>query len=585
MGSEFERARVREQLRAELFGARAKPSKLGRYEVRRLLGRGASSRVYVGHDASLDRSVALKLLDATAAGELAERRERLRREGVALARLAHPNVLQVYEIGVHDEQLFLAVELVDGRDLRAWLDEAQRDWRDVVRVMCDAGEGLAAAHALGLVHRDVKPANILVDACGQVRVADFGLVSALDRGGAVPDDGPVDLTRTRGAVGSPAYMSPEQWAGAGVDARSDQFGFCVTFHEALHGRRPFDGDDMEGLREAIAAGVIRAPEEDDVPGWLDDVIRRGFAADPADRYASLDALLTRVRANARSMELTADARRALDESGDDFARAAAAARVALERAEAEWADNPELGPLRDRLHERSFSRALSQGALSTARKHFEALGGRPDHAEMLEEAEQLAARKEQGLVHLEEYEREHDPHRDYRTKAVLMFSVGVFYGVLWTTLGVLGRMGVLVPSNLEVVVVNLSLCAWSAVAYVVRREVFTQSRLHFMLSGLGWTLQLMSVFVFASAWLIDVPVGDTFRLVQAALGPLWLSFAVYLDRRLLWVSGAAVGGLFAMHALRGYELDVYGLTTTVALGLTAAHWYVDARRRVMGAGR
>ena len=281
-----------------------------RYQLGAELGRGATAVVYEATDRELGRRVALKLLQPEHASSGAA--ARLRREAQALAQLRHPNVVTIYDVGVHAGRTFVAIELVAGSSLRRWL-AAPRPRAEVLRVLADAGRGLAAAHAIGLVHRDVKPDNILIDARGVAKVADFGLArfvadaagagagddadpgapSAGGEVGAVGEVGGVALdrtvTRAGTVVGTLAYMAPEVLRGEPADARSDQFSFCVTLAEALSGTRPFDGATLDERLAAIAGGApALAPG---LPRRLRAAIERGLAADPSARHASMDALV------------------------------------------------------------------------------------------------------------------------------------------------------------------------------------------------------------------------------------------------------------------------------------------------------
>ncbi|HWO19942.1 MAG TPA: protein kinase, partial [Kofleriaceae bacterium] len=283
--------------------------RIGRYRVLREVGSGSMGTVYAAEDPELGREVALKVLRPTKRDENASHRARLTREARAMARLAHPNVITVHEIGAADEQLFIAMELVKGETLRRWLADAPRGWRAVTDVLCAAGRGLAAAHAAGVVHRDFKPDNVLVGDDGRVRVTDFGLAQlaqpvALEAtvpastASATPGDAPASaLTASGVLVGTPVYMAPEQLRGGAADERSDLFSFCVTFWEALYGERPFAGRNFDELRAAVAAGTVRPPPEGrDVPGPLHDAIRRGLEPAPGDRPASMAQLLAAVEA-------------------------------------------------------------------------------------------------------------------------------------------------------------------------------------------------------------------------------------------------------------------------------------------------
>ncbi|MFL5351021.1 tetratricopeptide repeat protein [Archangium sp.] len=274
---------------------------LARYVVLERIGRGAMGEVYAAHDPELDRQVALKLLRPEGR-HVEELRRRLLREAQALARLSHPNVVAVHDVGMREDGVFLAMELVHGTTLAEWLKQP-RAWREVVRVFREAGRGLAAAHAAGLVHRDFKPANVLVGHDGRVRVTDFGLARPSNRVD-VPLEPPTSspphlepealshLTRTGALLGTPAYMAPEQLDGRGVDELSDQFSFCVALYEALHGTRPFEGGSLEELGRAAREGRVRPPgDESRVPARVRRAVLRGLRAQPEERFPSMEALL------------------------------------------------------------------------------------------------------------------------------------------------------------------------------------------------------------------------------------------------------------------------------------------------------
>ncbi len=264
---------------------------VGRYVVEGLLGEGGMGVVYAARDPALGRTVALKLLRPGGGGD--EGRARLVREAQAMARLSHPNVLPLFELGTEGDSVFLAMERVEGPTLAGWLRERERPWREVLALFVQAGEGLAAAHRAGLVHRDFKPANVLVGADGRPRVTDFGLVrheaagdEALPGDAASGDTGEA-LTRAGVAPGTPAYMSPEQLAGREVDARGDQFSFCVALHEALYGIRPFDAR-ARGEARWRRVPVPRGPR---LPGYVRAALERGLSLSPEARFPSMDALL------------------------------------------------------------------------------------------------------------------------------------------------------------------------------------------------------------------------------------------------------------------------------------------------------
>ena len=306
----------------------------GCYVVEGKIGHGGMGVVYRARDTKLDRDVAVKLhLGAT--GTTAMRR--LVREARAMAQLSHPNIVNVFDVGEHHGQVFIAMEYVPGGSLRRWLAEA-RPWEEVLDVFIQAGRGLAAAHARGLVHRDFKPDNVLLDGQGRALVADFGLAtldaraspsplddsSASGSGGsdslgeARPKTNPDEaarlvtaagsgrtassdemlggrLTATGGAVGTPAYMAPEQYSPETVEltAAADQFAFCVALYEGLYGRRPFSAKSAAVRLTDVAMGRIRPPPEDtEVPRWLYRAVARGLAPEPTQRYASMRALVS-----------------------------------------------------------------------------------------------------------------------------------------------------------------------------------------------------------------------------------------------------------------------------------------------------
>jgi serine/threonine protein kinase len=268
--------------------------RVGRYLILAPLAAGGMGVVYEAYDPELDRKVAIKVLHR-ALGDASERM----REAQALARLAHPNVVTVFDAGLVGDRPFVAMELVAGETLTAWLAREPRPWREVRRAFMAAGEGLAAAHAAGLVHRDFKPDNVLVGADGRVRVTDFGLARALpvlaNPGRAADHVVATRATYTEsvtGLCGTPAYMAPEQLRGQRADAASDQFAFCVAMWEAMFGRRPFAGESVAGLEQAIRSG--RAPEPPvatKVPARVVRTLRRGLSADAAARFAGMPALL------------------------------------------------------------------------------------------------------------------------------------------------------------------------------------------------------------------------------------------------------------------------------------------------------
>ena len=283
---------------ASLFDEEPEPVKIGRFTILRKLGEGGMGVVYLVYDTQLDRRLAAKLLRGTPSSES---RARFEREAQAMARLSHPNVVTVFEVGDHEGQLFVAMEFVAGQDLRGWMSAERREWRGVVDQFRQAGEGLMAAHGAGIVHRDFKPDNVLVGADGWTRVADFGLAHGLGDLAEAPvpsfEDSQgnqleLQLTQTGAIMGTPAYMAPEQYTGLRSDALGDQFSFCVALWEALYGQRPFSGRNLGELALAVAEGHID-PVSDTrhVPAWIRAVVTRGLARAPSDRWPSMRALL------------------------------------------------------------------------------------------------------------------------------------------------------------------------------------------------------------------------------------------------------------------------------------------------------
>ena len=275
---------------------------LGRYLVLAPLGAGGMGVVYAAYDPELDRKVAIKLWHArtgeATSADLA--RGRLQREAQALARLAHPNVVAVFDVGTLDGRLFVAMEYIDGWTLGDWLTQAPRTLPQILEVFLAAGRGLIAAHAAGLVHRDIKPDNLMIGRDGRVRVMDFGL--ARTDGTAelrAPADQPhgnsalsLDLTRTGGLLGTPAYMSPEQFHGQVSDARGDQFSFCVSLHEAVYGERPFAGSTLGELAQNVITGSVGpARPGSTVPPRIRRILIRGLRPAPEDRYPAMTDLL------------------------------------------------------------------------------------------------------------------------------------------------------------------------------------------------------------------------------------------------------------------------------------------------------
>jgi len=325
-------------------------STLGRYVILGPLGRGGTGAVYSAYDTQLDRRVALKLLRG--GGENDEHRSRLMREAQAMARLSHPNVVTVYDVSVADDgRVFLAMEIVEGGTLGDWLaggpatkpgepgkrrprTKRAQGWREVVRVLCDAGEGLAAAHRAGIIHRDFKLDNVLMANGERPKVTDFGLARAARAEGAAPagQSSPphaprplpalpalpahlsptsssfesasfsATLTLSGALLGTPGYMAPEQYdlqeQEGQVDARADVFAFCATVYRALYGERAFEGETFEQIAVATLAGKIRRPpKRSPVPAWVHKIVIAGLSPDRNARPGSIDDVLAALRSD------------------------------------------------------------------------------------------------------------------------------------------------------------------------------------------------------------------------------------------------------------------------------------------------
>jgi len=287
---------------------------ISRYLVLDELGAGAMGVVYKAHDPDLGRLVALKLVHV---GSAAARTTRLLREAQAIARVAHPNIVAIFDVGIVDDQVFIAMEYIEGPRLRDWMSAGPRSLREILSVFEQCARGLAAAHDAGLVHRDFKPENVLIGTDGRIRVVDFGLVRW-----AEGDDAPMmaeagilaldqSITPAGAAVGTPRYMSPEQIRAHPVGPAADQFSYFVCLYEAVTGQRPFLGDNMAVLMRAVTSGDLREfPPTCVAPRWLRALITRGLKVDPADRWSSMRAVVAEL-----GRDREAERRAALDGSG------------------------------------------------------------------------------------------------------------------------------------------------------------------------------------------------------------------------------------------------------------------------------
>ena len=288
---------------------------IGRYIVLRAIGEGGMGMVYAAFDPKLDRKIALKLLRPDrhkAAIDHKKASARLLREAQVMAKIAHRNVVSVFDVGVHEGKVFMAMEFVDGRSLGRWLrEQKEATWQQVVDLFLQAGSGLAALHSAGLVHRDFKPVNVMVGDNGRVCVVDFGLARRSDSpsdeapdplgsGELTPEeqnlvgaDIPVGPVTGIGRVtGTPRYMAPEQFRGRSMDNRTDQFSFAMSLYEALYGHHPFRDEDSDDYRAAVVGGQLRPPPADTaVPARVQRVLARSLQPSIEARYPSMDELL------------------------------------------------------------------------------------------------------------------------------------------------------------------------------------------------------------------------------------------------------------------------------------------------------
>lgn len=281
------------------FDDTAAGTRIGRYVVIDHLGAGGMGSVYAAYDAQLERRVAIKVLRPSARGTGGH--VRLLREAQAMARLTHPNVVTVYDVGAYGDDVFIAMEHIEGKTLKAWMGEPHA-WREALTILKAAGRGLAAAHAAGIIHRDFKPENVLLGNDGRVLVADFGIARAHGeaaatsaRASAPPASGPsaldATLTETGELLGTPGYMAPEQAFDSRDDARSDQFSFAVALYRVLYGQSPFVFSSLSSYLTALDSPPRPPPANTRVPAWVHAVIARGLQRDPADRFASMADLL------------------------------------------------------------------------------------------------------------------------------------------------------------------------------------------------------------------------------------------------------------------------------------------------------
>lgn len=311
---DIESLRVRAAIEARLFQqvTAAHPLALGRYQIKEKLGMGGMGIVYRAYDPELERWIALKVMNERNLAPQAkpQAQKRLIHEAKSMAKLTHPNIVQIYDVGTFAEQVFIAMELVEGSNLHSWIDHKNPPWHEIISLFLQAGEALAAAHQMGVVHRDFKPENVLVSVDGRVKVLDFGLCRVLDASNGETQNQQVSalsihevaenfvsLTQTGALIGTPHYMSPEQILGKNVDIRTDQFSFCIALYEAVYRQTAFAGRELcEYLEHVIAANLRPPPPQTDVPPWMWPILAQGLANNPEHRFPSMQALLTEIQA-------------------------------------------------------------------------------------------------------------------------------------------------------------------------------------------------------------------------------------------------------------------------------------------------
>lgn len=295
---DLDAAGAMQRITSSLFGIDLPRVCIGRFTVLERVGAGGMGIVYAAYDPELDRRVALKIIRARGEDGDAHNRSRLLREARVLARITDPNVVPVYDVGTHGDDVFVAMEFVEGTTLDAWVEARVPPWRERLRMLIAVGRGVAAAHAAGIVHRDLKPQNVLVGRDDRPRVADFGLAGGATTSevSAAMDPAAVrDATQPGLAAGTPGYIAPETLTRSVADAASDQFSFCVTAWEALYGARPFAGRTMVAYADRLFDPTDPKPPADSpVPTAIARILVTGMARDPGERHPSMAVLLARL---------------------------------------------------------------------------------------------------------------------------------------------------------------------------------------------------------------------------------------------------------------------------------------------------
>ncbi|MCA9719107.1 MAG: serine/threonine protein kinase, partial [Myxococcales bacterium] len=311
----IERRLFEERIRPKMLGMESKPVMLGRWELRESIDHGAMGAVFRAFDPKLQRFVALKILLCSDDARLAERTKRMETEARAMAQLQDPNVVAVHDFqpaepGRGDGETipsFLVMQFVEGTTLLSWQREGDRSWPEIIDKYLQAARGLAYIHKSGLVHRDIKPNNLLIDESGKVLIGDFGLVhganaepgleEALEELPESAEPGPfsVRLTRQGAVLGTLVYMAPEQLRHGTTTPKSDQYSFFVALFEALHGQRPHPGTTRETLLRAMDSGISDDRIRGAIPRWLNTLVLRGLERAPGNRHASMDVVVEAIK--------------------------------------------------------------------------------------------------------------------------------------------------------------------------------------------------------------------------------------------------------------------------------------------------
>ncbi|HEV3007519.1 MAG TPA: serine/threonine-protein kinase [Burkholderiales bacterium] len=257
---------------------------LGRYRIQGVLGKGAMGLVYDGFDPKLDRRVAIKTILTRTLDEATARHYsmRFKREVRAVARLNHPNIVQVYDFGNEGELAYIVMEYIQGRELKDYFDAKERfDLKTIFRLMIELLDALECAHEAGIIHRDIKPANVMVDAGGHAKLTDFGVARVTE-----PDGEQAEATRAGTIVGTPSYMSPEQIQGQPLDRRADIFSAGVVFYQLLTGQKPFEGTQWALAKKIIQDDPVWPSSIMEIPPAIDRVVARALAKLAENRYQS-----------------------------------------------------------------------------------------------------------------------------------------------------------------------------------------------------------------------------------------------------------------------------------------------------------